>query len=125
MTNVTVLSKRQSLSGLVSHQPTIIADLIEPVEGVPAGTTVYLVRPDLTENAIIDAIGRQRGGRLRAIEVPWTALRNPRLEMVPVHIAEYCWRSTHNEMRACLQRIQQTHCPVLADFGVSIDLDTL
>ena len=125
MTHVTVLSKRQALSGLVSHQPTIVADLIAPVGDIPAGSVVYLVRPDQTENATIDAIGRLPSGRLRATEVAWTALRNPRIELVPVHIAEYCWRNTDAEMRACLLRIQRTHCPVLADFGAAIDLDTL
>lgn len=125
MTNVTVLSKRQALSGLVSHQPTVIADLIAPIGDVPAGAVVYLVRPDLTDDPVIDAIARQQGGRLRAIETPWKLLRNPRIDTVPVHIAEYCWRGTDAEMRACLLRIQQTHCPVLADFGAAIDLDTL
>jgi hypothetical protein len=125
MTDFIAMARRSPLTGTVSHQPTFVADLNGNFDLFLPGQTVYLARPDQIDEPLIEVILRGIDGKLVPTDVAWSMLRNPRIESVPIHIAQYCWRATRSEMEDLLARIIQRHCPRITDFGASFDLATV
>lgn len=124
-TTMHAIATRQIVRTLQSHLPMIVAELLSDCEIGRQGQTIYLVRPDQHDLPNVTAILRSQEGELYGGDVPWSWLRNPRIEFIPAHIAERCVTGSQAELTELLTTIVAKHCPRRQDFGLQIDLRSL